>query len=170
MNTGLLLIRLVVGLSLGVHGVQKMFGWLGGRGLRGTAASFGAIGYRAPLAMALLAASGECAGWLLVLGLAFPLGCAAGVGVMINAVRVSWGVGPHLPTGGYEYPLVVGVATTALAFTGPGRFSLDRAIGIHLYGTTWGLAALLAGSAMSAVVLLLFHRPGAPISTSKSAT
>lgn len=170
MNTGLLMIRLAVGLSLGMHGLQKMFGWFAGAGLRGTAAAFGRIGYRAPLVMAFLAASGECGGWLVVLGFAFPLGCAAGIGVMINAVRVAWGVGPRLPTGSFEYPLVLGVVSAALAFTGPGRFSLDQALGLHLSGTAWGLAALLAGAAMSAVVILVFYRPGTTTSVSKSAT
>jgi uncharacterized membrane protein YphA (DoxX/SURF4 family) len=36
MEIGLLIIRLVVGLTLAAHGVQKLFGWFGGYGLEGT--------------------------------------------------------------------------------------------------------------------------------------
>ena len=36
MSFGLLILRLVVGLSLAAHGAQKLFGWFGGHGLAGT--------------------------------------------------------------------------------------------------------------------------------------
>ncbi|HVO30932.1 MAG TPA: DoxX family membrane protein, partial [bacterium] len=38
MNIGLLLLRLLVGLTLASHGAQKLFGWFGGYGLHATAA------------------------------------------------------------------------------------------------------------------------------------
>ena len=37
MDLGLLLIRLVIGLLFVGHGAQKLFGWFGGYGLKGTA-------------------------------------------------------------------------------------------------------------------------------------
>jgi putative oxidoreductase len=37
MDTGLLVLRIVVGLLLVGHGTQKLFGWFGGGGLNGTA-------------------------------------------------------------------------------------------------------------------------------------
>ena len=40
MSHGLLLIRLVFGLSLAAHGSQKLFGWFGGGGPHTTAGSF----------------------------------------------------------------------------------------------------------------------------------
>ena len=33
-SIGLLLIRLVIGLSFMAHGTQKLFGWFGGHGLK----------------------------------------------------------------------------------------------------------------------------------------
>ena len=36
MNTGLLILRVVLGLTLAAHGGQKLFGWFGGPGLKGT--------------------------------------------------------------------------------------------------------------------------------------
>src|SRR5919199_1725526 len=56
MSYGVLLLRVVVGVTVGAHGVQKLFGWFGGHGPRGTAGFFGGnLGYRAPLAMAVAA-------------------------------------------------------------------------------------------------------------------
>jgi putative oxidoreductase len=43
-----------------------------------------------------------------------------------------------------------------VAFAGPGRFSLDRVIGLDLEGSTWGLAAL--GLAVAAGLLTLIMR------------
>jgi len=36
MALGLLILRLVVGLTMAAHGTQKLFGWFGGYGLQGT--------------------------------------------------------------------------------------------------------------------------------------
>jgi putative oxidoreductase len=45
MNIGLLLLRLVVGLTFAAHGAQKLFGWFGGPGLHGTGQFFTMIGF-----------------------------------------------------------------------------------------------------------------------------
>ena len=71
MNTGLLLIRLVVGLLMAAHGTQKLFGWLGGHGLAGTAGFFDALGFRPGRFFATAAALSEVSsGVLVALGLA----------------------------------------------------------------------------------------------------
>jgi uncharacterized membrane protein YphA (DoxX/SURF4 family) len=46
MNAILLILRMV-GLGLAAHGAQKLFGWFGGGGIRGTGAFFQSIGFRA---------------------------------------------------------------------------------------------------------------------------
>jgi uncharacterized membrane protein YphA (DoxX/SURF4 family) len=46
MNTALLILRLVLGTSMAAHGAQKLFGWFGGYGLKGTGGFFESIGFR----------------------------------------------------------------------------------------------------------------------------
>ena len=36
MELGLLILRVVIGLTLAAHGAQKLFGWFGGHGIAGT--------------------------------------------------------------------------------------------------------------------------------------
>ena len=55
MDTGLLILRLGLGLTLAVHGLQKLFGWFGGLDLSSTGAAFAALGYRPGKLFALLA-------------------------------------------------------------------------------------------------------------------
>lgn len=43
MSYGLLLLRIVVGAALFGHGAQKLFGWFGGHGPRGTGGFFGQL-------------------------------------------------------------------------------------------------------------------------------
>ena len=59
MSYGLLLLRVVVGATMFSHGAQKLFGWFGGHGLRGTAGFFESLGWRMPLALAFLAGLAE---------------------------------------------------------------------------------------------------------------
>jgi putative oxidoreductase len=45
MEFGLILIRLVVGLTLAAHGAQKLFGLFGGYGIAGTGGFFESLGF-----------------------------------------------------------------------------------------------------------------------------
>jgi putative oxidoreductase len=44
--------------------------------------------------------------------------------------------------GGYEFPLLIGAVALGIAFTGPGKLSVDAALGVSFGGTRWGLLAL----------------------------
>ena len=66
MNEGLLVVRLVFGLMMAGHGAQKLFGWLGGYGIAGTAGFFEQIGFRPGRLMAAAAGFGEFASGLLI--------------------------------------------------------------------------------------------------------
>jgi putative oxidoreductase len=166
MDVGLLLIRLAVGLYLAGHGAQKLFGWFGGHGLAATGGFFESLGYRPGRRNAALAGLAELGGGLLLaLGLLTPLGAAAVVGVMLNAIgAVHWRNGPWVTEGGIEYPLILAAVAAGLAFTGAGAASLDNALDLQLGGTGWGLAATALG-VLSGVVLLATRRPSPPEAT-----
>jgi putative oxidoreductase len=162
MSLGLLLLRLAVGLTLAAHGAQKLFGWFGGPGLAATGAGMEHLGFVPGRRAALAAGLAEtAAGLLLALGLGTPAAAA-----IVFAVMVVAGVSAHLErgfflaTGGYEYTLILAVSGLSLAFTGPGRLSLDAIVGLDLSGVRWGLAALLVGLAGS-TVQLAGRRPAA---------
>jgi putative oxidoreductase len=147
MDTGLLVLRLVIGGLLVGHGAQKLFGWFGGYGVRGTGGYLAGLGYRPGVLFALLAGMSEAAGGAsLALGLGVPVGGALLAATMINVasghkVDRFWN---H--EGGWEFPLVLGVAAVTLAFTGGGSYALDHALGWDLAGNAWGSAALIAGA------------------------
>src|SRR4051812_13843133 len=130
MASGLLLLRVVVGLTMFSHGSQKLFGWFGGHGPQGTAGFFGSLGFRRPLAMAVMAGLSEATGLLLVLGFLTPAAALAVASVMVVAIgSVHARNGFFASDGGYEYPLLIWATAVALATIGPGRFSIDHALG-----------------------------------------
>lgn len=147
MDLALFGLRLVIGLTLAAHGGQKLFGWFGGRGIAGTAASYEQLGLRPGRFNACLAGLTEVLGGLLIaMGLLTPLGAAALIAVMtVAALMVTLRNGFFISGQGVEYNLVLMAAGFALAGTGAGGWSLDDALGIHLTGAGWALAALAAG-------------------------
>jgi putative oxidoreductase len=163
---GLLFLRVVVGATIGAHGLQKLLGWFGGGGPQGTAGAFASMGFRAAGAMAYLAALGESAGFLLAAGFLTPFAALGIVAVMVTATAtVHWQNGFFSSAGGYEYNLTLIAVAVALAATGPGRFSVDRALGWDddLSGLWWGVAVLAVGLAAGLVnATLLRTKPPAP--------
>lgn len=147
MNTGLLVLRLVIGLLLVGHGSQKLFGLFGGPGLAGAGGFFHSLGFRPGKPMAIVAGTSEAgAGVLLALGLLTPLASAAIIGTLVAAGSVHWAAGVWGQNGGYELALVYATAASALAFTGPGAYSLDNVLGLDgLAGNGWGIAAVVLG-------------------------
>ena len=162
MDLGLLILRLVVGITLAVHGSQKLLGWFGGYGIAGTGAFFEQLGFRPGRFHAALAGLAETVGGLLLAaGFLTPLASAALVAVMVVATgSVHWSKGFFVSNGGFEYNLVLAASALAVAFTGPGAISFDRALGISWSGNGWGLAALALGLLSSGV--LLAARKSAP--------
>ena len=128
MAYGLLLIRLVFGLTLAAHGSQKLFGWFGGGGPRGTAGMFEKLGFRQPMAMAVLAGLAELGGGLLLaLGLLTPLGAFALVVVMLMAIAtVHWEKGFWSTAGGYEFNLAIIAAAVVSPQRAPGASARQR--------------------------------------------
>ena len=154
MDTGLLVLRIVIGLLLVGHGTQKLFGWFGGGGLTGTAWYFRSVGYWPPRLMAGFAGGVELAGGAaLAAGFMTPLAAAAVIGTMLNAVVAVHGRnGLWVMDNGYEYPLVIAAAAATLGFTGAGAASLDASFGLGGASVESGVFAvalgLMAGSAV----------------------
>jgi putative oxidoreductase len=159
-DVGLLILRLVLGLTLAAHGFNKFFG--GGR-IPGTARWFESIGMKPGKFHATVAATTEVsAGLGLAAGLLTPIPAAGFVSLMLVA---AWTV--HRPNGffivkeGWEYNLVLAVSAVVVATLGAGRLSLDWLI----FGKNWldgwpGLVLSVAlGLAGAIGQLLIFYRP-----------
>jgi putative oxidoreductase len=163
MSYGLLLLRLVVGGTIFAHGAQKLFGWFGGPGLRGTAGFFGSLGWRLPLLMAFMAGLGESSGLAFAAGFLTPLAALGIAVVMLNAIFVvHWKNGFFNGDGGVEFPLTMATVAVAVAATGPGRFAIDSWIGWadNISGLWWGVGVAGAALAITFVTTTIFrHRP-----------
>ena len=161
MAYGLLLLRVVAGSTIAAHGVQKLFGWFGGGGVRGTAGFFENIGFRPPLALAVLAGLGETGGLLFAAGFLTPLAALGMTIVMFNAIAVvHWSKGFFNSNGGLEFPLSLATIAVAVAATGPGRFSIDRALGWddNISGVWWGVGVAVVAAAVATATVATTRR------------
>jgi putative oxidoreductase len=131
----LTLIRLVLGVIFFAHGAQKMLGWFGGYGFKGTMGFFTHM-MHIPAPFAFLAIAAEFFGGLgLIVGL---LTRVAAFGITVNMLVAIFTV--HMANGffmnwtgqqkgeGFEYHLLVLAITVALMIRGAGAFSIDRVI------------------------------------------
>ncbi|MCN9241669.1 DoxX family protein [Streptomyces sp. RY43-2] len=160
MDTGILILRLLVGLLVAGHGVQKISSHLGGRGLEGGTEEFRADGFRGGALTALAAGGGQIgSGLLLATGFLAPLAATGAIGVMTVALTVKWRHGLWVQNDGYEYPLVLIGTAAALAATGPGAWSLDSALGFTPYPSWWAAIALVVGLGSGLLTRLVLHRP-----------
>jgi putative oxidoreductase len=159
-DVGLLILRLVLGLTLAAHGYNKFFG--GGR-IPGTARWFESIGMKPGTFHATVAATTEIsAGLGLAAGLLTPIPAAGFVSLMLVA---AWTV--HRPNGffivkeGWEYNLVLAACAVGVATLGAGKLSLDQAIFGHNWLDGWAglLLSVLLGLAGAIGQLLIFYRP-----------
>ena len=164
MDIGLLLLRVVVGLTMAAHGSQKLFSWFGGPGLRKLGAGFDSRGLRPGLLNATLAGLAEFGGGLLLtLGFLTPVAGAAITAVMVVAIVTTHGPkGFFNSGGGFEYNLVLMTTAVAVVFTGPGTASLDQVLGLRLSGVGWGTASLVGGIVGAGAVLLMRGAPQKP--------
>ncbi|MEV6049443.1 DoxX family membrane protein [Streptomyces sp. NPDC052107] len=151
---GLLLLRLGTGGVLAAHGARKLFGWFGGHGLEGTGQFMESVGYTPGRASATAAGLAETGGGaLLALGLATPTAGAAAAGAMAGAAAVHLPNGFFVQEGGYEYAASLCLAAAGLAVAGPGRLSLDHALG-HAFDRGWMVPLALGVTAAATTVVI----------------
>ncbi|WP_406424001.1 DoxX family protein [Streptomyces sp. NBC_01589] len=163
MDTGLLVLRLVAGLLIAGHGVQKVSFRLGGNGLAGGTEEFRHDGFRGGRITALAAGASQIgAGLFLASGLLTPMAAMAAMGVMTVAGTVKWHNGLWVQNDGYEYPMVLVVASAVLALTGPGRWSADHILGLTPWPLWVSVAAIVIGPASGLLTRVVLHRPPAP--------
>jgi putative oxidoreductase len=128
------------------HGTQKLFGWFGGPGLEGAAEGYKQMGFPEPARAAQLSGLAEAAGGAsLVLGLGTGAGGAAAAGNMAVAATVHAPNGFFAMEGGFEYPAILGLASSALALGGPGALSFDAATR-NVFNKPWMRVLSLAAS------------------------
>ena len=131
-SAGLLVLRVVVGVTFILHGLDKL------GDLTGTEEFFASLEIPAPGLMAPLVALTETVGGLLlIVGLATPLvGVALAVDMLVALVTAHIDAGFFAASGGIELVLLPGGASLALALTGPGRWSAEAALGPPRH---WGM-------------------------------
>lgn len=152
-SVAMLVLRLVYGGLLAGHGGQKLFGWFGGHGLKGTGMWLESMGMQPGEDWARVAVASEFGGGLLTAaGFLNPLGPVMSMGAMaMAALTVHRGKPIWVTEGGAELPVTNLAIATALALAGPGKLSLDTLVGTRL--PRWivvpGVLAVAGGVALA---------------------
>ncbi|MDJ0457919.1 DoxX family protein [Arthrobacter sp. NQ7] len=128
-TTALTALRIVLGFLFAAHGWQKFNEWT----IAGTQASFAKMGVPAADVMAPAVAVLELAGGIaLIVGILTRVVAALLALDMLGALfLVHAAAGVFAANGGYELVLLLAASAFALALTGAGRLSLDRALFGH---------------------------------------
>ncbi|MCL4403839.1 DoxX family protein [Patescibacteria group bacterium] len=123
---GLLVLRVVLGLVLIVHGYPKL------RGLKQTAGNFSQMGFKPGIFWATIVMLLEVVGGIfLILGF---LTQVVSFFLVIEFIVILIKVKRKAPlVGGFELDLLILAAAAALLTLGAGRFGLDTVLGLILY-------------------------------------
>jgi len=162
-DLGLLILRLVVGLTFATHGAQKAFGWWNGPGVAGWRGAITHMGFQPVELFLALSVGAELVGGLLfAFGLFTPLAAMIMIGQLVVIIGKA-----HLPkgfwntTGGFEYPLTIAASVIAVSFIGAGALSLDRTLGLAFTDSV--RAGFLLIGLLGGLVALGASRLGQPV-------
>ncbi|MGB6125545.1 MAG: DoxX family protein [Gordonia sp. (in: high G+C Gram-positive bacteria)] len=172
LDLGLLILRVVVGLTFTLHGLQKLTGWMNGPGQNGFADYLAnkpnpAIGFHDNVTTILSLAAGiteTAGGILLILGLLTPIAGAALLGTILVALTYKatlagglWFFNADGGGNGLELEILLAAAAIALILTGPGTYSVDRRWGWSRR-PAWGSAAwVIVGIGAAVAVWMIFN-------------
>ncbi|MFJ4099943.1 MULTISPECIES: DoxX family protein [Amycolatopsis japonica group] len=157
-DLGLLVLRVVLGVTMGAHGLQHLFGAFGGPGVGGFARALGEFGYTSQTTLLswITGISEVVGGALVLVGLFTPIGAAALLGVCANIVYVKFGGGFFQKQGqGFEFELLLAAASLTVLLAGSGRIALDVNTPWRKRPLSFGLIGLLLAAAASVVVIVL---------------
>jgi putative oxidoreductase len=168
-DIGLLILRIVVGLTMAGHGAQKAFGWWKGSGRAGWYAVMVRMGFRPANAWGLVSIGAELVGGILfAIGLLTPVAAMALIGQSVVIIfKAHWSRGFWGRDGGYEFPLSLVAGVVAIIGTGAGALSLDSALGLDYSVVV--RAALLAIGVLGGGAAILVSRV-APAASSTEAS
>ena len=123
-SVGVLVLRVVVGVTFVLHGLDKL------GDLSSAEQLFASLGIPAPGLMAPFVAVTETVGGvLLIAGLATPLvGAALAIDMLVALLTAHLGHGFFARDGGIELVLLLGGASLGIGLAGAGRFSLDASL------------------------------------------
>lgn len=157
-DLGLLILRLVVGLTFAAHGAQKAFGWWKGPGWAGWLAVMTRMGFRPAAVWGAISIGAELVGgMLLAAGLLTPFAAMALIGQSAVIVfKAHWARGFWSRDGGFEFPLSLAGGVVALVGTGPGSVSLDAVLGLSYPEALRGL--LIVVGVLGALVAIAISR------------
>jgi putative oxidoreductase len=161
MAVAILVARLVLGLGIAAHGAQKLFGWFGGYGLKGTGGFFETLGFRPGPLFSLAAGLGEFGGGLLTaLGLGGPIGPALVIMVMLVAIlTVHAGHGFFTSKNGAELPFTYISGALVIALAGSGPYSLDALLRMSDVWSADAAWIAIAAAVVLALLNLAVRRP-----------
>ncbi len=160
-DIALVILRLIVGGLMSGHGAQKLFGWFGGGGLKGTVGMMENMRFQPPKFWAILAGVSEFGGGLLTaLGALGPVGPLGVISSMEMAtLKAHWGKPIWNTKGGAELPVTNMAAALAVALLGPGKYSVDNALGLRVPRRLVLIPGLILAAAGVAIGLLVSAQP-----------
>lgn len=127
-NSSYLILRVVIGMALFLHGSQKVFKWFDGMGLDSWSDYLSK--YKISKSTSNIIALFEViVGFLLIIGIFTKFAALGSIVFMIFAVVLS-----HLDNGyfsnkgGYEYQLLIIASLLVIYFSGGGEYSIDKLI------------------------------------------
>lgn len=168
-DLGFLLVRFIVGLAIAAHGAQKLFGWFGGYGIKGTGRFFQSLGFRPGTLFATASGLSETLGGLLIVfGLFGPAGPMLVIATMVVAIfSVHIKNGFWQASNGYELNTLYIAGSIAIAFAPLSAYSLDGMLGLSALHQGVLIWAALGLGVLGGLANLLLRRPepaGAPLS------